>query len=61
MKTRRLNDIHTFASTTDNETILIGQDERGRKTTIILNTIELLEWIDMDYLKEQSNIYINKL
>lgn len=58
---KRLNDINTFMSTIDNETYLVGTDEYGEEFTIIFNTIELLEWMDIIYMKKQSKKYINEL
>jgi hypothetical protein len=48
-------------TTTDNETILIGDDEMGNEFTIIFNTIELLEWLDIEHMKKQSIKYIKNL
>ena len=59
--TKRLHDINAFMSTEDNETYLIGKDENGKDFTLVLNTIELLEWLDIRYMKEQSKKYINNL
>ena len=50
MKTTRLN-IKTFASL-DNETYLGGTDEKGKGLTIVFNTLELLEWLDIDFMKK---------
>ena len=58
---KRLNDINTFMSTIDNETYLMGIDQYGEEFTIIFNTIELLEWMDIDYMKKQSKKYIDEL
>lgn len=59
--TKRIHDIHTFMSTEDNETYLIGRDENGQDFTLVLDTIESLEWLDIRYMKEQSKKYINNL
>tara|TARA_R100000742_G_C4196514_1_gene26934 strand:+ start:384 stop:578 length:195 start_codon:yes stop_codon:yes gene_type:complete len=58
---KRLHDIHTFMSTKDNETCLAGKDEYGNEFTIWFNTFELLEWIDIDYMKDKSKEYIDEL
>ena len=58
---KRLHDIDTFMATEDNETILSGKDEMGVDFFIIFNTVELLEWLDIDYMKKQSKKYINNL
>jgi len=60
-ETKRLHDINTFMSTEDNETYLVGKDENGKEFTMVFNTIELLEWLDIDYMKSQSKKYINNL
>ena len=59
--TKRIYDINSFMSTEDNETYLVGKDENGKDFTMIFNTIELLEWLDIDYMKSQSKKYINNL
>ena len=58
---KRLHDIDTFMATEDNETFLSGKDEMGVDFFIIFNTVELLEWLDIDYMKKQSKKYINNL
>ena len=58
---KRLHDIHTFMSTSDNETYIVGRDEEGRDFHIVIPTIELLEWLDIDYMKKQSIKYIKNL
>jgi hypothetical protein len=52
--------INTF-SCSDNEINLSGKDENGEEFTIVLNSIELLEWLDINYIKEQTLKYIDKL
>ena len=59
--TKRLHDINTFMATEDNETLLVGTDENGKELTMVFNTIELLEWLDIDYMKKKSKNYINNL
>jgi len=59
--TKRIHDINTFMSTKENETYLVGRDENGEDFTLVLDTIELLEWLDIDYMKSQSKKYINNL
>ena len=58
---KRLHDVNTFMSTEDNETFLCGKDEYGKDFTMTFNTIELLEWLDVDYMKEQVEKYIKNL
>ena len=60
MKWMHLHDINTF-SCSDNEVFLSGLDENGEDITIVLNGIELLEWLDIDYIKKQTLKYIDKL
>ena len=59
--TKRIHDVNTFMSTEDNETYLVGKDENGKEFTMVFNTIELLEWLNIDYMKSQSKKYINNL
>ena len=59
--TKRMNDINTFMATKDNETCLVGTDEMGKDLQVWFNTIELLEWLDINYMKSQSKKYINDL
>tara|TARA_B100001094_G_scaffold7119_1_gene6349 strand:- start:2746 stop:2928 length:183 start_codon:yes stop_codon:yes gene_type:complete len=60
MKYKNLHDINTF-SCSDNEILLSGTDENGEDLTIILNAFEILEWLDMNYIKKQTLKYIEKL
>jgi hypothetical protein len=59
--TKRLHDIHTFMSTEDNETYLVGRDENGKDFTLVLDTINALEYLNIKHMKEQSKKYINNL
>lgn len=59
--TKRIHDVNTFMSTEDNETYLVGKDENGKDFTMVFDTIELLEWLDIDYMKSKSKKYINNL
>jgi hypothetical protein len=56
-----LHDINTFMSTKDNETYLSGINEKGESTTIVFSTVELLEWLDVDYMKKQTIEYVKNL
>jgi hypothetical protein len=58
---KRLHDINSFMSTKDNDTYLVGKDENGKDFTVVFNTIELLNMIDVDYMKSQSKKYIDNL
>ena len=53
MKYKNLHDINTFACS-DNEVMLSGTDEQGEDFTIVLSAFELLEWLDMKYIKKQT-------
>jgi len=53
----RLNDIDTFSSD-GNETYLCGKNEWGEPIAIVFDTYELLEWLDIDYMKEQLKKHI---
>jgi len=59
--TKRIHDINAFMSTPENETYLVGKDEYGKKFTMVFNTIELLEWLDKKYMKQQAKKYIKNL
>ena len=61
MEYKRINDINTFASTLDNETYIIGTDEKGDEITVVFNTIDILQWLDTKYMKRQAKKYINTL
>jgi hypothetical protein len=60
MNYKNLHDINTFACS-DNEIYLSGTDENGEDLTIVLNALEVLEWLDIKYIKEQTLKYIDKL
>lgn len=55
-----LHDINTSQHVL-NETYLVGCNQWGKPITIILNTIELLEWLDVPRMKQQSCKYINQI
>ena len=59
--TKRLNNINTFQASEDNETFLVGTDENGEELTMVFNTVELLEWLAIDHMKQMSKKYINNL
>ena len=60
MKYKNLHDINTFACS-DNEVYLSGTDENGKDFTIVLNAFELLEWLDIKYIKKQTIKYVKEL
>lgn len=57
---KNIHDINTF-SCSGNEVYLSGKDENGKDITIVLSSFELLEWLDINYIKEQTLKYIEKL
>jgi hypothetical protein len=61
MEFKTINDINTFASNRDNETYISGIDEHGNGITVIFDTVDLLHWIDIKYMKRQSKKYIDTL
>ena len=60
MNFKNLHDINTF-SCSDYDVYLVGKYEHGKDFTIVLNAFELLEWLGMKYIKEQTLKYIEKL
>ena len=61
MESKRLNDINTFMSTENNETIFQGTDEYGEDFSIVFDTIELLDWLDIEHMKNKAKTYITNL
>ena len=60
MKYKNLHDINTYQCHR-NEVYLGGKDENGKNITIVFNTIELLEWLDLSYMKEQAIKHIEEI
>ena len=60
MKLKRLN-IKAFHANTENETYLTGTDENGKEIQIVMSTLEILEYIDKEYLKQSLTEYIKNL
>ncbi len=60
MKTKRLHNINTLQCV-ENELYLVGVDEYGKDFTIVLDAIDVLEWLDIKYIKKQTIKYIKKL
>jgi hypothetical protein len=60
MKLKRLN-IRAFHANKENETYLTGTDENGKEIQIVMSTIEVLEYIDKEYLKQSLTEYIKNL
>ena len=59
-ETIALHDINTSQHVL-NETYLVGTNQWGEPITLLINTIELLEWLDIPRMKEQSCKYINQI
>tara|TARA_R110002074_G_scaffold371284_4_gene546359 strand:- start:1137 stop:1319 length:183 start_codon:yes stop_codon:yes gene_type:complete len=57
---KRLNDLTTF-SCHDNEVTLTGTDEMGRDLTIVMGAFDVIEMVDIKYIKEQTIKYIQSL
>ena len=58
--TTAIHDINTSQHVL-NETYLCGVNQHGDSKTIVFNTIELLEWLDIERMKQQSCKYINQI
>ncbi len=59
MNYKNIYDINTFQCV-GNE-VYIGAKSNGDDVTLVLNTIELLEWLDVKTMKKQSVKYIKSL
>ena len=47
--------------TIKNETYVGGVNSNGEDVTLVFNTIDLLEWLDINHMKEEAKKYINEL
>ena len=56
MKTKHLHDFNTYHCYR-NEVVISGKDENGKDFTIVFDTIELISWLDLPYMKEQAIKY----
>ena len=54
-------ELNTFGTTPENETYISGLDDDGRDVTIVINTIDLLRWLDIREMKKQATAYIDQL
>ena len=45
----------------ENEIYLSGSDEHGEPLTIVMDSYEFLNWVDIKYIKEQTIKHIKKL
>ena len=59
MNYQNIYDIDTFQCV-GNE-VFIGGKSNGEDVTLVLSSIELLEWLDMKYIKKESLKYIKSL
>lgn len=58
---KRLHCIDYAHTNQENETILQGKDENGDELTVVFETMELLEYLDADFMKNQLKKYISNL
>ena len=59
MKLKRLN-IKAFHANKENETYLTGTDENGKEIQIVMSTIEVLEFIDKEYVRNERERLLKK-
>ena len=60
MKYKNLHDINSYQCHR-NEVYLSGTDENGKELTIVFDTIELISWLDLPYMKEQAIKHIKEI
>ena len=60
IKYKNIHDLNTFQCV-NNEVYLSGIDENGEEITIVFNTFELLEWLNIDNMKNETIKYIKEL
>ena len=60
MKYQYLHNIHTMMCA-NGEFMLAGKDSYGTDFTIVMSAYEFLEWVDINYVKEQTIKHINNL
>mgnify|MGYP003148961599 CR=1 FL=1 len=54
------HNIQTYA-VNRNETYLGGINSDGEDVTLVFNTIDLLEWLDIDYMRKEAIKHIKQL
>lgn len=54
------HNINTY-QTVEDETYIGGINSDGEDITLVFNTIELLEWLDIEHMKEEAIKYIKQL
>ena len=54
------HNINTY-QTVQNETYLRGINSNMEDVTLVFNTIDLLEWLDINHMKKEAKKYINEL
>jgi hypothetical protein len=60
MKTKNLHDFYSWHCVRD-EVVISGKDENGKDFTIVFDTIELLEWLDLPHMKDQAIKHIQEI
>ena len=60
MNIKNLHDINTFACS-NGELYLSGKDENGEDMTIVFDSYEILQWLDIKYIKKQTIKHIKEL
>ena len=60
MKTKNLHDFYSWHCVRD-EVVISGKDEYGKDFTIVFDTIELLEWLDLPHMKDQAITHIQEI
>lgn len=58
---KRLHNIHTFSCQHGRDVVLIGKDEYGQEFHLTLDAYEVLEIVDMGYIKENFKKHIDSL
>ena len=54
------HNINTY-QTVQNENYLRGINSNREDVTLVFNTIDLLEWLDISHMKKEAKKYINEL
>tara|TARA_R110000796_G_scaffold232272_2_gene350470 strand:+ start:35 stop:235 length:201 start_codon:yes stop_codon:yes gene_type:complete len=54
------HNINTY-QTVENETYLRCTNSNMEDVTLVFNTIDLLEWLDIRHMKKEAKKYINEL
>ena len=54
------HNVNTY-QTVENETYIRGINSEGEDITLVFNTIDLLEWLDIDHMKKEAIKHIKQL